>query len=146
MFISPNSSQDYRNWAYCCIQIRDLQKSLNSYSSGKIFTMKDYYYIKTISRTEYNNYCLDKCHRISRKIRLYLKMRDSIASKLNNPENYLLQIEDMLNMIGNVIKVSNRHNKENSFLALNECSLDGKTINNLDNYDLLFLGYSKKIS
>jgi hypothetical protein len=49
-------------------------------------------------------------------------------------------------MIGNVIQVSNRHGKNTQFLALNECSSNGKTINNLDNYNLLSLGYGKKIS
>jgi hypothetical protein len=146
MFILPNSSQDYRNWAYCCIQIRNLQKSLDSYSACKVVTMKDYYFIKTKSKNQYNKYCLDKCHRISSKICRYIKMRDNMAAKLNNPEKHLLQVEDMLNMIGNVIQVSNRHGKNTQFLALNECSSNGKTINNLDNYNLLSLGYGKKIS
>ena len=146
MFILPNSSQDYRNWAYCCIQIRNLQKSLDSYSACEVVTMKDLCFIKTQSRNQYNKYCMDKCHHLNNKISHYIKMRDKIAVKLSNPENHLLQVEDMLNMIGNVIKVSNRHNNEYSFLALNECSSNGKTINNLDNYDLLSLGYGKKIS
>ncbi len=143
MLIHPTFSRNYRNWAYCCARIRDLFKSMEAYSAGKVTCMAEYSMIKTMGRNYYDGYCLEKCHRISRRIAGYLKLRDSIASEIGFPEKHLLRDADMLHMIGNVIETTSRHGKEKSYCALNGCSADGSKINGLDAYDLLALGYGK---
>ena len=143
MLIHPNYSRDYRNWAYCCVRIRTLSKMLDLYSAGKVTNMGEQFRVKIRGRKLYDRYCLEKSHRISRRLTRYLKLRDSIASVLGSPEKHLLQREDMLNMIGNVIENTPRHAGKTCYCALNECSADGSRINDFDAWDLLALGYGK---
>jgi hypothetical protein len=143
MLIHPNCSPNYRKWAYCSAKILASFKELELYSSGKVTNYPEYYKIKRIGREAYNEYCLKKCHTISRKINRYIKLRDQMALDIDAPEKHLLQKEDMLNMVGNVIEITTRHAKEKSYCLLNECSSDGSKINNFDAYDMLALGYGK---
>ena len=143
MLITPNHAGDYRNWAYCCARINALFKKLDSYSAGEVTSFKEHSQFKCLGRSAYNKYCLEQCHRIARRLFRYIKLRDKIASKLDSPEKHLLQVENMLNMIGNVIEVPQRRGTEKSFCVLNECSSDGSRINGFDAYDLLSFGYGK---
>ena len=68
-----------------------------------------------------------------------------LTEKLDSPEKHLLQIEDMLNLIGNVIEVTPRHSRNRAFLALNECSTDGSQVNGFDAFELLAYGYGKSV-
>ena len=142
MLLRPNSPAACRNWAYCCAAIDKLEKEFN-YCAAFKGDMKDYFYIKANGMEAFKNLCRKKCQRISRKITLYRKLRDRIAAMPDAPERRLLQVEDMLNMIGNVIDVTPRHSKKQVFRALNECSDDGTLINDMDAYMLLSFGYGR---
>lgn len=89
---------------------------------------------------DYRNwaYCCVAIRKLTEKL-------DSYAAGLDSPEKHLLQIEDMLNLIGNVIEVTPRHSRNRAFLALNECSTDGSQVNGLDAFELLAYGYGKSV-
>ena len=142
MLLRPNSPAAYRNWAYCCAEISKLEEEFNFYAACKP-DMKFHSYIKIYGMEAYKNVCRKKCQRISRKITLYTKLRNRLETKLDAPNSRLLQVEDMLNMIGNVIDVTPRHGKKQVFRVLNECSSDGTKVNDLDAYMLLAMGYGR---
>ena len=73
----------------------------------------------------------------------YAALRDKLAAELIEPEKHLLQLEDMLNMVGNVIEITPRHGRKRIFKTLTKCSPDGTKINKLDAYALLSFGYGK---
>lgn len=144
MLISPNASTPYRNWAYCCSAIRDLAAMLALYSQNKITNMGEFYRIKSAGRKVYEDDCREKCRVIARKMWHYTRLRDQIALELGDPEQHLLQTEDMLNMIGHVIEVTPRHGKAKEYQALTHCSPDGTYINErFDTYQLLSFGYGR---
>lgn len=145
MLVLSNHSADYRSWAYCCVAIRKLTEKLNSYAAGKVTDVSEYYRIKSRGHQVYNDYCSRKCQKMSRRLARYICLQEKLAAGLDSPEKHLLQIEDMLNLIGNVIEVTPRHSRNRAFLALNECSTDGSQINGLDALELLAYGYGKSI-
>ncbi len=142
MFLHLNCSTDIRRWAHCCAAIDRLKEEFNHYAAYR-GAMDAYFYIKANGMDAYKNLCRKKCQRISRKITSYRKLRDRIAAMLDAPQSRLLQVEDMLNMVGNVIDVTPRHSKKQRFRALNECSEDGTRLNGMDAYMLLSFGYGK---
>ena len=145
MLVLSNHAADYRNWAYCCVAIRKLTEKLNSYAAGKVTDISEYYRIKSSGRNAYNDYCSRKCQEISRRLARYICLQEKLAAGLDSPEKHLLQIEDMLNLIGNVIEVTPRHSRNRAFLALNECSTDGSQVNGFDAFELLAYGYGKSV-
>ena len=165
MLIHPNHSNSYRNWAYCCAAINRLNKEIELCLNGPI-PAGAYGYIQANGKRAYIERRKKRIPALARKIAHYAKLRDKIAAKLDAPEKHLLQVEDILNMVGNVIEITPRHHKstlaircvfgvgnvieitprhkkEKVYLALNKCSEQGSQVNGLDAYQLLALGYGK---
>ena len=143
MFIHPNHSVEYRNWAYCCARIRRLTKDFDYFAAGRA-PAGAYYSIKANGKAAYNETCKKKCAAISRKLVRYTQLRDKLAAELGNPEDHLLQIEDILQLVGNVIETTPRHGKKRRFTSLLKCSPDGSCIDKrFDAYVLLSFGYGK---
>ena len=165
MLIHPNHSNSYRNWAYCCAAINRLNKEIELCLNGPI-PAGAYGYIQANGKRAYIELRKKRIPALVRKIAHYAKLRDKIAAKLDAPEKHLLQVEDILNMVGNVIEITPRHHKstlaircvfgvgnvieitprhkkEKVYLVLNECSAQGSKVNGLDAYQLLALGYGK---
>lgn len=143
MLIHPNHSSAYRNWAYCCAQINRLTEEFELWSAGKPRTACAYYYLQANGRAAFMEHCKQRADVFAKKISHYTKLRDKLAAELIDPEKHLLQLEDMLNMVGNVIEITPRHSKKRTFRTLSKCSPDGTKINKLDAYDLLSFGYGK---
>lgn len=142
MLIHPNHSSAYRNWAYCCAAIRKLTKEIEYRENGPI-PGGAYFYIKVHGKEAFLANRKKRIPKLTRKISHYAALRDKLAAELVAPEKHLLQLEDMLNMVGNVIEITPRHSKKRTFKALSECSADGKRVNQLDAYDLMSFGYGK---
>ena len=86
MLVLSNHSADYRNWAYCCVAIRELTEKLNSYAAGKVTDVSEYYRIKSSGRNAYNDYCSRKCQKISRRLARYICLQEKLAAGLDSPE------------------------------------------------------------
>jgi hypothetical protein len=142
MFITPNYSKDYRNWAYCCAAITRLIEEIEYCENGPI-PGSAYGYCKANGMKAFLENRKKIIPKLTRKISHYAALRDKLAAELVAPEKHLLQLEDMLNMVGNVIEITPRHSKKRTFKALSECSADGKRVNKLDAYDLMSFGYGK---
>lgn len=143
MLIHPNHSSAYRNWAYCCAQINRLTEEFKLWSAGKPRTACAYYYLQANGRAAFMERCKKRADVFAKKISHYTKLRDKLAAELIDPEKHLLQLEDMLNMVGNVIENTPRHSQKRTFKTLSKCSADGKRVSGLDAYDLLSFGYGK---
>ena len=152
MFIRPNHSIEYRNWAYCCSAIQSCQFLLNYYSAGKTPDISGHFILKQHGRTGLLEHCLKKARRLSRKIARYTQLRDKLAAGLDAPESHLLQAEEMLDMIGNVIEITPRHSRKKRFTTLAGCSSDGTFLKTQDDeeddeefdaYKLLSFGYGR---
>ena len=152
MFIRPNHSIEYRNWAYCCSAIHRCQFLLDYYSAGKTPDMYGHSILRQRGRTEFLKYCLKKARMLSRNIDRYTQLRDKLAAGLDAPESHLLQAEEMLDMIGNVIEITPRHSREKRFTTLAGCSSDGTFLKTQDDeeddeefdaYKLLSFGYGR---
>ena len=142
MLIHPNHSSAYRNWAYCCTAIRRLAEEIEYCENGPI-PGGAYYYCKVNGKQAFLNNRKKRIPGLTRKISHYAALRDKLAARLVEPEKHLLQLEDMLNMVGNVIEITPRHSNERKFKTLSECSANGIYVSRLDTYDLLSFGYGK---
>ena len=151
MFIPPNVPENYRKWAVCCDAIRRYSPKRDLYAAGRAADYSDLGAVKCCRRQEFLLYCRKKMHKLERKIARYSALRDKLAPELDNPEKYLLETSDLLNLVGNVIKISRRNESKSFYLALSECSGDGKTVsgknsgNDFDALELMSLGYGKEI-
>ena len=144
MFIRPNQSTEIRNWAYCCVAIRNCQFLLNYYAVGKTPDIAGYHILRSRGRAGLNEYCRKKAHTLSRKIARYTQLRDKFAAELGDPDARLLQLEDILNMVGSVIEITPRHSRERVFKTLLKCSPDGSCIDKeFDACKLLAHGYGR---
>ena len=144
MLLHPTTDKNYRNWAFCCLEIRRLTGEWELYAAYKVVDYAAYYFIRKKGMDAYKADCRKKCHRISRKISWYSKLRDRIAAAVpDSPEAHLLQIGDMLDMIGHIIDITPRHSEKRVIQALYKCSSDGSSINGLDAYQLLSFGYGR---
>ena len=144
MFIRPNQSIQVRNWAYCCVAIRNCQFQLDRYAAGKTPDIAGYYILKSRGRAGLNEYCREKAHTLSRKLARYTQLREKFAAELDHPESHLLELEDILNMVGHVIEITPRHGRKRMFKTLLECSEDGTCIDEeFDAYKLLSYGYGR---
>jgi hypothetical protein len=148
MFIRPNHSIEYRNWAYCCSEIHSCQFLLDYYSAGKTPNPSGHFILKSSGRTGLLEHCLKKARMLSRKIARYAQLRDKFAAGLDAPDSHLLQVEDMLDMVGNVIEITPRHSRKKQFTTLAGCSSDGTFLKTQDGekfdaYKLLSFGYGK---
>ena len=143
MFLHPNHSADYRNWAHCCLKIRELYKEIDFCKDRKSVEGGAYFFIKTQGKEAYFKRKESRITKLMRKVSRYAALRDKLAAKLIDPEKHLLQVEDLLNMIGNVIDIAPRHSKEKKYLVLYDCSYDGTEVMGRDAYELLAHGYGK---
>lgn len=143
MFLHPNHSADYRNWAHCCLKIKKLYKEINLCKDRKFIDPAAYFFIKANGKEAYFKSKESMIPELMRKVSRYEALRDKLAAKLIDPEKHLLQVEDLLNMIGNVIDIAPRHSKEKKYLVLYDCSCDGTEVMGRDAYELLAHGYGK---
>ena len=142
MLIHPNHSSAYRNWAYCCAAIRKLTEEIEYCENGPI-PAGAYGYCQANGKKAFLENRKKIIPQLTRKISHYAALRDKLAAILVEPEKHLLQLEDMLSMVGNVIEITPRHSNERQFEALSKCSADGKYVSGLDTYDLLTFSYGK---
>ena len=147
MLLHPNHSADYRNWAHCCLKIRELYEEIDTWNNDKSIPAEAYYFIKGNGKKAFlelrEKQKKEAIPKLMRKISRYIALRNKLAVKLIEPEKHLLQVEDLLNMIGNVIDITPRHDKKRKFLALSTCSEDGTSVNGRDSYEFLVHGYGK---
>ena len=149
MFLSPNVPENYRKWAFCCVEVKRYTCYHDRYAQGKPTGYFEALRVKMDKKWDSAAAFKKEAARLSRRIVHYSALRDKLAATLDDPEKYLLDTHDMINMLGHVINISPKRHAAPSYLLLTRCSPDGKTVCGSDDsrhfnaLELLALGYGK---